>query len=341
MELTLDEARRELRDTVARFCSSRFGLEGIASREGAPLDRAVWRELGDLGIFGMLLPESDGGSDLGVLDAVVAFEQLGLHLVNGPVIWSLLGARHVPGAASGDRLVGGVDPAGDHEPPVLIEYAGDIDDVLVLGAEGVYVRARADLPAHRPLEPLDPLTPVGGIDIGGIESLSRGEPVAGPAEAARLRALGVVLSAAMLVGLSDAALETARRYALDREQFGAPIGSFQAIKHLLADMYVRTTLARSATYAAATALDEVGSDEVGPAASAGGVGGAGSEAKLLAGDAALGNARTAVQVLGGMGYTWDMPPNYLLKRAWVLDQGFGDADAHALAVSSALPLTQR
>src|SRR5262249_8101801 len=145
----------------------------------------------------------------------------------------------------------------------------------------------------------------------------------GASEAASLRQSGAALCAAMLVGVSDTALETARRYALQREQFGVPIGSFQAIQHLLADMYVRTALARSATWAAAAVLDD---PEVGDAQRAT------AAAKLLAGEAALENARAAIQVHGGTGFTWEMAPNYLLKRAWVLEHAFGDAEAHARSI---------
>src|SRR5262249_41217378 len=134
-------------------------------------------------------------------------------------------------------------------------------------------------------------------------------------------------STALLLGVSDAALEAARRYALDREQFGVPVGSFQAVQHLLADMYVRTALARSATYAAAAVLDD---PDVGDAVRASAI------AKLLAGEAALHNARTAVQVHGGVGFTWEMLPNYLLKRAWVLEHAFGDTDSHAYSISASI-----
>jgi alkylation response protein AidB-like acyl-CoA dehydrogenase len=131
----------------------------------------------------------------------------------------------------------------------------------------------------------------------------------------------------MLLGVSDAALESSRRHALVREQFGVPIGSFQAVQHMLADMYVRTALARSALYAAAAVLDDPGiGDPVGASAAA----------KILAGEAAVENARVAIQIHGGMGFTWEMLPNFLLKRAWVLEHAFGDADAHALALGTRL-----
>ena len=99
------------------------------------------------------------------------------------------------------------------------------------------------------------------------------------------------------------------------------------LKHMMADMYVRVGLARSATYAAAAVLDDPG---IGDAARALGA------AKLLAGEAAVDNARAAIQIFGGMGFTWDMPPGFLLKRAWVLDQCFGSPTAHALEMADAL-----
>src|SRR5262249_58861923 len=149
----------------------------------------------------------------------------------------------------------------------------------------------------------------------------------GASEAASLRQSGAALCAAMLVGVSDTALETARRYALQREQFGVPTGSFQAIQHLLADMYVRTALARSATYAAAAVLDDPAIGDPTRASDA---------AKLLAGEAALDNARAAIQVHGGVGFTWEMLPNHLLKRAWALEHAFGDGEAHALSISDSI-----
>jgi alkylation response protein AidB-like acyl-CoA dehydrogenase len=322
MDFRLDEAQLELQDTVGRFCAARFSPERIAQREGLPVDRAAWRELAELGVFSLLLPEAKGGLGLGGVEGAIVFEQLGAHLVSGPLLWSALAASCVDGAASGDLLVGGVeatDPDGD---PVVVEHAGEIDSLLVLRADGVFVCAGPELPSFSPLAPLDPLTPVGQCG-----ALPRGARAGGTEEAARLRLTGTVLSAALLLGVSGAALEASRRYALDREQFGVPIGSFQAIQHMLADMYVRTALARSATYAAAAVLDD---PEIGDPLRAS------SAAKLLAGEAAVENARAAVQVHGGIGFTWEMLPSYLLKRAWVLEHCFGSADAHAFSISASI-----
>jgi alkylation response protein AidB-like acyl-CoA dehydrogenase len=96
---------------------------------------------------------------------------------------------------------------------------------------------------------------------------------------------------------------------------------------MLADMYVRVELARSATYASAAVFDDARAGDLTTAA---------STAKLLACEAGIANGRAAVQVLGGMGFTWEMTPHYFLKRAWVLEEAFGTGDTHALTLSAAL-----
>jgi alkylation response protein AidB-like acyl-CoA dehydrogenase len=322
MEFRLDEAQVELQQTVARFCADRFPLDAISAREGRPTDREVWREMAGLGVFGLLLAEDAGGSGLGLLEGALLFEQLGSHLAPGPALWTVLAAPLVDGAATGDVLVGGVLAADLEDGVALVEHAPDLDVVLVVDDDVVVAHRTVDLAAPEPLVPLDPLTPV-----GRWTGLVGGEAVGDAAASGRLRSAGTVLAAAALAGIAARSLEVARAYALERHQFGAPIGSFQAIKHLLADMHVRSGLAQSATYAAAAVVQDPGNDDPGRAASA---------AKLLASDAAIANASTAVQVLGGMGFTWDMLPNHLLKRAWVLEQAFGRADEHAAALGAAM-----
>ena len=191
---------------------------------------------------------------------------------------------------------------------------------VVIEADGPVLRIVIDRPSRK--GSLDPLTPV-----GGFESLPVGDRIGGVDDVDRLRAQGTVLTAALLLGVSDAALTVARDYSLEREQFGQPIGTFQALKHMMADMFVRTSLARSATYAAAAVLDDPAVGHVARSVSA---------AKLLAGEAGIDNARAAVQVLGGMGFTWEMLPNHLLKRAWALESTFGSASAHATSISASV-----
>lgn len=313
MEFRLDDGQVELQQTVARFCADRFPLDAVADREGRPVDRAAWRELADLGVLGLLVE----GSGLGLVEAALVFEQLGSHLVPGPLLWTVLAAPLVDGAGAGEVLVGGIDATAD---PV-VEHPDDIDVLLVVDGDAIALHRTADLPAPGPLDPLDPLTPVGwfaGLPVGAPLAV---DVTGTDIDVAQLRRRGTVLSAALLAGLAGRALEVARAYALERHQFGVPIGSFQAVQHLLADMFVEANLAQSAVYAAAALADDDTSA---------------ARAKLLAGEAAVGNARTAVQVLGGMGFTWEMLPHRLLKRAWVLEQGFGTTDDHALRLGATL-----
>jgi hypothetical protein len=259
------------------------------------------------------------------VEASIVFEELGAHLAPGPVLWTALAGRLVDGAAEGSVRVAGlvVDPRDptDVGGPAVVEHAGEADVLLVVHGDRVERCAPAELP-FEPGEPLDPTTPV-----AVLAEPPTGEAVAGPEEAATLRLQGTVLAAAMLVGAAQGALDVARAYALEREQFGVPIGSFQAIKHMLADMFARTELARAATYAAAAiAADPRAGDPVRAAGAA----------KLLAGEAGTTNGRAAVQVLGGMGFTWDMLPHLFLKRSWVLEHAFGTAPAHAAGLGAAL-----
>ena len=325
MDFRLDDQQLALQDGVRTFCASEYPLDGLGALEVEVDTSGRWADLADLGVFSLMAPEAAGGLGLGVVEAALVFEQLGAHLVPGPILWSTLAAMVLPGDGEHGR-VGGIDlvdpRGGTTVEPLVVEHADEIDTLLVLRGDGVFAIDRTELPEARTLDPLDPLTPVGCFD-----ELPIGSPVGGPPEADRLRMMGTVLAAALLLGIADAALEVARDYSLGREQFDRPIGSFQALKHMMADMYVRSCLARSATYAAAAVLDDplVGHLQRSVAA-----------AKVLAGEAAIENGKAAVQVFGGMGFTWEMPPNYLLKRAWVLEHAFGASRTHALAISASV-----
>jgi hypothetical protein len=248
-------------------------------------------------------------------EAVLVFAELGRRLVPGPLVWSHLAAELVPGAASGEVVVGGLDRMLPSSEPVLIEHLDQLGVLLVLRPDGVHRVDPRALRAERLATPLDPLTP-----LFEAAALPEGERIAGPALAQRLRLAGGALVAAQLFGIAEATQELATAYAKGREQFGRPIGSFQAIKHLLADAFVRQELARAAAYAAGATLDH---PEAGDPARAV------SSAKVVAGDAALANSRACIQVHGGMGYTWEMPCHYYLKRSWVLAGLFGSAEAHS------------
>ncbi|MET9950210.1 acyl-CoA dehydrogenase family protein [Streptomyces sp. NPDC006339] len=289
MDFRLTEDQRALKRGVREVLERRFDREalraavdggGAAGGRGRVLDRALWRELGTAGFFALRLPEEHGGVGLGLPEAVLAFEEAGRALLPGPLIATHLAAGSVAGAAEGEVVVTRAD--GD-----LVEWLDEAD--VVLGpAEGAV-----------PVRSVDPLTP--------LHRLPGGAPPGGD--------LVSLLTAAEQLGSAARTTEAAVAHARTRTQFGQPIGGFQAVKHLCAQMLVRTEVARAAVYAAAVTADPV---EI-------------AGARLLADEAAVGCARDCLQVHGGMGFTWEADVHLHLKRAWVrAERGLSGAAAEEL-----------
>jgi alkylation response protein AidB-like acyl-CoA dehydrogenase len=295
----LSEDQVALRDGIRAVCRGRFTSERI--RKG--FDRAAFDELATTGVFSL---RADG---FGWADAAITFEELGRAAVPGPLVWSHLGHGLADGV-----ITGLTRPVGD--AAVVVEHLATADTVLVLDDDGLISIAPEAFADAVALDwPLDPLTPVHRAAV-----LPTGERVAGPDVVTEWRRGGAVLTSAFQIGMAQACTEAATEYSLARLQFDRPIGSFQAVKHMLADMVVRAEVARAAVDAAAVMLDD---PDVGDVARA--VAGA----RLLAGEAALKNAKSSMQVHGGMGFTWENDVHLYLKRAWVLNTAFGTANEHA------------
>ena len=160
-----------------------------------------------------------------------------------------------------------------------------------------------------------------------LDAVPTGERIAGPEVALAWRRVGSVLASSQMVGLSEAATALAVEYAKERQQFGRPIGSFQGLKHLLADSFMRTEVARSAVWSAGVTIDEPESGDVDRAVAA---------ARLMAARAATENGKTGIQVHGGMGFTWEVVSHLYLKRAWVLETQFGNPDDDAALIAAKL-----
>jgi alkylation response protein AidB-like acyl-CoA dehydrogenase len=321
----MNAARDEARDELVAVLRDFLGKSETAIPAGpAPfkLDRAWWRQLADLGLFSLARPEDDGGLGMGLDDLAQAFEVLGENRAPGPLVWTQLAAFVDPAIAGGDVVAAGVDLTlvrpGD---AVLVPHFDGADKLLVLWTDEVRLFEAAEVESVLLDAPIDPDTPVSRIGF-----LPDAPAAADPELAGRLRRIGGLLNAATMLGISQTAIDVAVAYAKERHQFGRPIGSFQSLKHLLADAYTRTNLARAAAYAAAE-LEGAG------------VAGDGYDlraAQLLAAKAADKNARTAVQVFGGMGFARETPPHLLLKRTWLLEHEFGTAADHASAIAETM-----
>ncbi|MDI3386476.1 acyl-CoA dehydrogenase family protein [Streptomyces sp. B-S-A8] len=271
MDFQLTEDQRALRKGVRELLAGRFGRDELRALADAPeeprLDRQLWRELGEAGFFALRLPESEGGVGLGLPEAVLAFEEAGRALLPGPLVATHLAAGEIEGAATGATVVTAVDSSG------LLPWLAASDVV------------RGDFAGAVPVRSVDPLTPLHRTPAAPPDP----DPVA------------VLLTAAEQLGSAARSCETAVAYARERTQFGQPIGAFQAVKHLCAQLLVRTELARAAVYAAAVTAVPA---EIRAAA-------------LLADEAAVRGARDCLQVHGGMGFTWEADVHLHLKRAWL------------------------
>jgi alkylation response protein AidB-like acyl-CoA dehydrogenase len=290
----------DLQRGVRDLLEARFPLEQLSAGYNAEL----WQALTDTGVFSL---RTELG--LGMADAVLVFEELGRACVPGPLVGTFL---------AGGRVTGPVSVVDPDIRPLLVTHLDIAKTLLVLARSG----SRLVIPVAgiALANPLDPLTPLHEL------TASPTEPGIGlAASPSRVWQEGAVLTAALQVGLAGRLTDLAVEYAKQREQFGKPIGSFQAVKHMCADMFVRTELARAALHFAAVTLDDADAEDGAARTSRRAVFGA----KLLADEAATTNGRSCIQVYGGMGFTWEVPVHYFLKRAWVHATEFGTAAEHA------------
>ena len=312
MALILNADEEALQAGVRSLCAGQFTMDQVrALGEQDGVDPGRWQALAETGVFAVRRPEKEGGLGLGMAQATIVFEELGRWLVPGPLVATEVCSTHFP--AFGDASVLGL--VDRRNQPLLVRFLPALERLLVIDAAGVWSVDPIGLASESISRPLDPLTP-----LSLVRSLPQGEPLGDLELVEVIMREGAVLTAAMLAGSAQAAVELAVDYAQQRHQFGRPIGGFQAIKHILADMQVRASVAQAAVYSAAAHLDDPTVGNVTRSVAA---------AKVTAQEAAVRNGRDAVQVHGGMGFTWEIDAHLHVKRAWALDTTFGSASEHA------------
>ncbi|MFD3642745.1 acyl-CoA dehydrogenase [Streptomyces griseus] len=325
---------------------------------------AHWKALAAQGLTGIHLPEAYGGGGGGLLDLAVVLEEAAYASLPGPYLATVLTSavlRHAVAAGAGEQarplreLAAGdrtaalalapgtltATPAeGGHRldgtaPPVLTAEAADL---LLLpaatpdGERWFLVDAGTEGLAVRPHRSADPTRPTAEVRADAVHVPA---PRALPLDSALVRDLAAVLLAADACGTAARSLDTAVGHATVREQFGRPIGAFQAVKHLCADMLVRIEQARALTWDAARAADESAraAEEGAEGADGTGAGARGLTAALAAAtapEAAYTCAKDTIQILGGIGFTWEHDAHLQLRRAVLARQLLGTADAHRL-----------
>lgn len=312
-----------------------------AARRWAAGDRepgeALWRTLAGLGVTGLAVPERWGGLGAGLADVMIACEELGHHPVPGPVPESVAAVPVLLAGLAGERPAG--NPATGENPgtvslagrwlpglaegmiatltlPPRLPYAADA------GAAGLVLLVDGDTlwlaDAGEPRRSVDPARTLSAAS--SRELLASGPAVT--AAATRAFDAGALACAAQLLGAGRAMLEASVRHARQRSQFGHPVGSFQAVKHHLAEVAIRLEFARPLVAAAAATL---GADD-------GCAGRDVSAAKVAAADAAYRAARTSLQVHGAIGYTQEHDLHLWLTKVRALAGAWGSQSWHRARV---------
>jgi len=353
----LTDEQQAIRSTAHDFLASRFKSERIreiAAGESG-FDEAGWKEMAELGWAGLALPEEWGGQGLGTVELAVLFEEMGYALAPSPLLSNTIAGLALAVGGSDEQkerwlrpLAEGslrgapalIDADGPAEPmkfsmsaadvlsgtKTLVLDAGSADFFLVAtadggrhivekGAEGVTVTAEESIDPTRRLFSIrfDGVRPEATLDGGGEDY----HPVFHRA---------CVALAAESTGIAQRALEMSVAYAKDRQQFGRPIGAYQAVSHRCAQMLLETENSRSAVYGAAWAADA--EPESLPLAA--------STAKAYASDAGWRVPDMAIQVHGGIGFTWEHDLHFFLKRGLGNAAMFGDARWHREQVAEAV-----
>ncbi|MCH9667838.1 MAG: acyl-CoA/acyl-ACP dehydrogenase [Actinomycetia bacterium] len=278
------------------------------------LGRKIWSQLTDLDVTALMVPESYDGIDAHPVDLVVAMERIGRWCIPGPVAESIAVAPIL--LATDERsadLASGELIATVAMPPLVPRAADAHAAGLILVAESGQVR---DATLGHPLDSIDPSRKLFDFKASGD---ARG------AETMRAFEFGALATAAQLVGAGQALLDAAVAYAKARSQFGSVIGSYQAIKHKLADVLIAVELARPLVYGAALALAD-DSPETARDVSA---------AKVAAADAALLAARSALQTHGAIGFTQEHDLSLQLVRVQALRPAWGNPAWHRRRVLEA------
>jgi alkylation response protein AidB-like acyl-CoA dehydrogenase len=305
VDFSFTDEQEQLRREARTFLADRYPFERVAeladSDEG--WDPASWKELAELGWIGVSAPEDAGGAGLGFLEEAVLFEELGRALYPGPYFSTVALALPELPAELARSVVSGETRWSASLDGSLVPDLALVDRVLV-AREGKLVAVPAE---GETLETMDSTR-----RLGRLADELDGEEIGDASALERMRVRAFAALAMESVGIAQRALELGVEHAKTREQFGKPIGIYQAVSHKLADSYALTELARSLAYWAAWAVAE-GDDEAAVAAAA---------AKAYASDVAVTVCEYSIQAHGGIGFTWEHPLHRYYKRAeWI--QGYG------------------
>ncbi len=343
MDTELSSEQEELRDTVRRLLTEQAPIERTAQLWEDPVGRdpGVWKQLAELGLVGLLVPEAHGGAGAGMIEAGIVLEEMGRVVLPAPYLSSAVGAvsaalaldaaELLPGLADGSRIgtlalmETGADPRAWRTPGCTAN-AGRVtgeksevidaawaDVLLVTTDDGVYaIDTAGPGVVVQPTPDVDGARRLARVRLDGAPGQRLGD-VGALAPALDRVLLGIALDA---LGAARAAHERAVEYAKTREQFGKPIGAFQAVAHLCAESLQTVELGRAGAYHALWAADHADDTERHRTA---------VMARAWAADEYPQVGASAIQIHGGIGFTWELDLHYFYKRLLGSEQLWGGA----------------
>lgn len=322
MRFHLSEDQRDIQRTAKDLLASRSPWEKVREHaEAGRYDDYLWKELCDLGWPGIAVAEEHGGQGLGVVELVVLLEELGYAAAVTPFLGSVLAAGALEAAGSDEQKARWLAGLASGELRGAFGVAGQLvadapgADVVVLVDVKERTATVQDGSAVQAVDAIDPTRRYGKVESGG-------EPLPGDAGAAIDRALVAV--SADLVGVCQRALDMTVEYVKDRKQFGVPVGTFQAVQHKAAQMLLETESGRAATLFAAWTADAE-PDRLPMAA---------AMAKAWSSDAGRSATASAIQLHGGIGFTWEADVHWLFKRAQLDAALLGGGSTHRAQVAA-------
>jgi alkylation response protein AidB-like acyl-CoA dehydrogenase len=345
-----EELRSSVRTVLERECEVRVVRELV---ENGTVPDQPWRSAVDLGWTGIAVPERFGGLGLGFVELALVVEEHGRALAPGPFLATVTQfapvvreagddaqrERFLAAAAAGNATgaLAAAGAAGSFEPDDAMGAApdGDTADEIVVAARveegdgvGLFIVPGGSAKTQR-VESLDASRPIATVELDGVRvgaDRVLGTPGACAPSLGRALEEAAVAIALETVGACQTLFDCTLEYAKHREQFGRPIGSFQAIQHKFADMFAAIEKARETGYFAAMAIAE---DDERRALAA-------SMAKVAAGDCQRLLAKEGIQIHGGIGFTWEHDVHLFVKRAKTGEALFGTSAEHRLRIADLL-----
>jgi alkylation response protein AidB-like acyl-CoA dehydrogenase len=328
-----EELRESVRAVLAKECPPsliRAHVEAVVDDRPSDAGRKLWETCVGLDWQALTVPEAWGGIGLGFPELVVVAEELGRVAAPGPLLTTIAGLVPVLVEADGggswlEQVAAGQLSGTATFDNDRVLCGSEADVIAVVGDDHVTLVPTADAKLH-PIRALDATRSLDRLDASALDGCER-LPLSEQGARRALQQLTTAI-AFELVGTCETIFATNLEYAKERQQFGVPIGSFQAVKHKLANMFVAIERARGACiFAAATIAEDDERRTLAVAA-----------AKAAAGDCQRLVAQDGIQLLGGIGYTWEHDQQLFVKRAKTSDALFGNAAWHRQQIASALGL---